>query len=237
MIIYIYWGKISEGHKKYNFFEHIMVNLLLFNESGLLYFHMFHPALLRLASSHLVLFQNGDPCPPCLTSRPISGWAGLWPGGKVRRVMGGGVTSGAAPGRGGQCQWSLVAPRPATSRPGPRESRERERQLPVPSEASRTSRGLSVTSAPVTRGDQPQWEISDSVEISGAEKEREARDVSTIGLRVRPAASSEGEHRYQAQWSGGALRSVLSNPGSRYTCNALESLVTKLGLMLSVTSH
>ena len=39
----------------------------------------------RLASPHLVLFQNGDPCPPNILAHLA--WvarAGLWPGGKVR---------------------------------------------------------------------------------------------------------------------------------------------------------
>ena len=66
-------------------------------------FHIFHPALLRLASSHHVLFQNGDPCPPLNILAHFSprvagqvygreGRCGQWGEGEV--------TTGAAPGRG-----------------------------------------------------------------------------------------------------------------------------------------
>ena len=148
-------------------------------------FHMFHPALLRLASSHLVLFQNGDPCPPNILAHFSPRVAGQVYGREGRcGQWGGGGWPLCCPGAGGaQCQWSLVAPRPGLSRPGPRESRERERQLPVPSELS-AERTEAVWPVPGH-----QWpavtSLSDSVQISGVE--REARDVSTIGLRVSPA--------------------------------------------------
>ena len=127
-------------------------------------FHIFHPALLRLASSHLVLFQIRDPCPPLNILAHFSPRvAGQVYGreGRCGQWGEGGGDHWCCPGAGGaQCQWSLVAPRPGLSRPGPRESRERD------SYQFRVSwAGLwgSVTSAwtSVTSGDQPQWQRSD----------------------------------------------------------------------------
>ena len=104
----------------------------------------------------------------------------------------------ASAGRGvSECQW------PRGQFPvAPGRERAERRQLPVPSELSRTG-GLRSEECDqlLDTSDQPQRVTSDRDRPALRSPGREAsiRDVGTFRLRVTPA-SAQGEQRYHGQW-------------------------------------
>ena len=197
------------------------------------------------------------PHSPCFsTSCFISEWRSVSPqhlgpfspSGQGRFMAGreGAAPASAVQGGGVSCVW------PRGQFPvAPGRERAERRQLPVPSELSRTGGLRSVTSywTPVTTSVQQwpaatpasgsdQWQRQTSVEISG---ERGHRDVGTFRLGVAQAGA-QGEQRYhgQWQWPGWALRAVLTFWAiwghTTYKLSHLQCIWV-LRLVTSVTQH